>query len=143
MTIRTALVGFGLGGRIFHAPFLAADPDFTIAAIVTSDPERAAVARNEHPEARIIPDLDTPPPPDPAAAASSPPPRCCCCCSSSCRRHQVASSRFIASRSSLSEDPGNPENLASVMSGYRIHQVPTASRNATPVFQNVASWHST
>lgn len=59
MTIRTALVGFGLGGRIFHAPFLAADPDFTIAAIVTSDPERAAVARNEHPEARIIPDLDT------------------------------------------------------------------------------------
>ncbi|USQ80017.1 Gfo/Idh/MocA family oxidoreductase [Ornithinimicrobium faecis] len=59
MTISTALVGFGLGGRIFHAPFLAADPDFTIAAIVTSDPERAEAARAEHPGARIVPDLDT------------------------------------------------------------------------------------
>lgn len=59
MSIRTALVGYGLGGRIFHAPFLAADPAFTVAAIVTGDPERAAAARAEHPAARIVPDLDT------------------------------------------------------------------------------------
>lgn len=59
MTIRTALVGFGLGGRIFHAPFLAADPAFTVAAVVTSDPGRAEQARAEHPEAQVVPDLET------------------------------------------------------------------------------------
>lgn len=59
MTIRTALVGFGLGGRIFHAPFIAADPGLTLAAIVTSNPARVAEARAEHPDAEIVPDLDT------------------------------------------------------------------------------------
>lgn len=58
MTIRTALVGFGIGGRIFHAPFLAADDSFTLAVIVTGNPERAAEARAEHPGAEIVPDLD-------------------------------------------------------------------------------------
>lgn len=59
MTIRTALVGYGLGGRYFHAPFLAADPSFTVAAVVTRDPERAAAARAEHHGAEVVPDLDT------------------------------------------------------------------------------------
>ncbi|NLG22029.1 MAG: Gfo/Idh/MocA family oxidoreductase [Actinomycetales bacterium] len=59
MSIRTALVGFGLGGRIFHAPFIAADPDLTVAAIVTGNPERAAQAQAEHPGAEIVPDLET------------------------------------------------------------------------------------
>lgn len=59
MTIRTALVGFGVGGRIFHGPFLAAEPAFTVAAIVTGNPERAAQARAEHPGAEIVPDLET------------------------------------------------------------------------------------
>lgn len=59
MTIRTALVGYGLGGRYFHAPFLAGDPSFTVAAIVTADPARAAAARSEHPGAEIVPDLPT------------------------------------------------------------------------------------
>lgn len=59
MTIRTALVGFGLGGRLFHAPFVAADPDLELAAVVTGDPGRAAAARAEHPGAEIVPDLDT------------------------------------------------------------------------------------
>lgn len=58
MTIRTALVGFGLGGRLFHAPFLAADPAYAVAAVVTGDPERAAQARAEHPGAEVVPDLD-------------------------------------------------------------------------------------
>lgn len=59
MTLRAAVVGFGLGGRIFHAPFLAADPDLAVAAIVTGNPERAAESRDEHPGAEIVPDLDT------------------------------------------------------------------------------------
>lgn len=59
MTLRTALVGFGLGGRIFHAPFIAADPGLELAAIVTDNPERIAEARAEHPGAQIVPDLAT------------------------------------------------------------------------------------
>jgi predicted dehydrogenase len=51
--IRTAIVGYGLSGRIFHAPFIAADPRFTIEAIATSDPTRRAQAAKEHPGAAI------------------------------------------------------------------------------------------
>ncbi|HVX44222.1 MAG TPA: Gfo/Idh/MocA family oxidoreductase [Mycobacteriales bacterium] len=56
--IRTAIVGYGLAGRVFHAPLLTTDPAFTLSAIVTSDPERSATARHAHPGARIVPDLD-------------------------------------------------------------------------------------
>ncbi|GAA1176663.1 Gfo/Idh/MocA family oxidoreductase [Ornithinimicrobium humiphilum] len=59
MTVRTALVGYGSGGRYFHAPFLAADPDLSLDVIVTSDPGRAASATAEHPGARVVPDLAT------------------------------------------------------------------------------------
>jgi predicted dehydrogenase len=51
--IRTAIVGYGLSGRIFHAPFIAADPRFSIEAIATSDPARRAQAAREHPGAAI------------------------------------------------------------------------------------------
>ena len=52
--IRTAVIGFGTSGRVFHAPFLAADPDFSLDAIVTRDPGRRAAAEARHPGARII-----------------------------------------------------------------------------------------
>ena len=55
--IRVALVGFGLGGRIFHAPFVEATPGMRLATIVTRDPERAAAAAAAHPGARIVADL--------------------------------------------------------------------------------------
>jgi len=58
MVIRTAIIGFGTAGRIFHAPFLAADPAFRIDAIVTKNPDRAAQAWQEHPQARIVADVD-------------------------------------------------------------------------------------
>jgi scyllo-inositol 2-dehydrogenase (NADP+) len=57
VTIRTGLVGYGLGGRVFHAPFLAADPDLSLDVVVTADPERSAQVRSEHPGARVVPDL--------------------------------------------------------------------------------------
>lgn len=58
MVVRTAIIGFGTAGRIFHAPFLAADPAFRIDAIVTADPGRAAEARREHPSVRVVPDAE-------------------------------------------------------------------------------------
>lgn len=51
--IRTAVVGYGLSGRVFHSPLLVADDDFEVTAIVTASPERQAVARENHPDARI------------------------------------------------------------------------------------------
>ncbi|CAN5181450.1 Gfo/Idh/MocA family oxidoreductase [soil metagenome] len=55
--IRTALIGFGLGGRVFHAPFLAADTRFALDAIVTGSPERQAEARALHPGASVAPSV--------------------------------------------------------------------------------------
>ena len=53
--IRTAVVGFGISGRVFHAPLIEADPGYSLVAIVTADPERAAEAARLYPKARIVP----------------------------------------------------------------------------------------
>lgn len=55
--IRTGIIGFGLSGRVFHAPFIAANPAFSLDLIATADPERQADARSRHPGATIV---DTP-----------------------------------------------------------------------------------
>lgn len=56
--IRTAVVGFGVSGRVFHAPLIAADPGYSLDAIVTTDPERAAEAARIYPGVRIVPTPD-------------------------------------------------------------------------------------
>lgn len=52
--IRTGIIGFGLAGRVFHAPFIATNPAFRLDLISTSSPERAAEARQQHPGAEIV-----------------------------------------------------------------------------------------
>ena len=52
--IRTAIIGYGLSGRIFHAPFIAANARFSLEAISTSDPARRAQASRDHPGAEIF-----------------------------------------------------------------------------------------
>lgn len=52
--IRVGLIGYGLGGRAFHAPLVTAVPGMRLAAIVTRDPGRVAQARAEHPGAEIV-----------------------------------------------------------------------------------------
>jgi predicted dehydrogenase len=56
--IRVAVLGYGLAGRAFHAPLVAATPGMRVAAVVTADPERATAARAEHPGARVVPSAD-------------------------------------------------------------------------------------
>ncbi|GEO97478.1 Gfo/Idh/MocA family protein [Kocuria turfanensis] len=56
--IRTAVLGYGVSGRVFHTPLLAADPDYELTAVVTGNPERAARAAERHPGARIVPSDD-------------------------------------------------------------------------------------
>ncbi len=55
MTIRTALIGFGTAGRVFHAPFLHGDPEYSLDVVVTGSPERVAEAGERYPQARIVP----------------------------------------------------------------------------------------
>jgi scyllo-inositol 2-dehydrogenase (NADP+) len=57
-SIRTAVLGYGFGGRIFHCPFIAAVPGLELAAILVANPERAAAAAATYPQARIYPKLD-------------------------------------------------------------------------------------
>ena len=50
------LMGYGLAGRVFHAPLIEATPGLRIRSVVTSDPERQAQVRTDLPDARIIAD---------------------------------------------------------------------------------------
>ena len=56
--IRAALIGFGLAGESFHAPLIAADPSFRLTHVVTSDPDRAARARERFPGIEVLPRAD-------------------------------------------------------------------------------------
>jgi predicted dehydrogenase len=56
--IRVALVGYGVAGAVFHGPCIAATPGMVVASIVTSDPDRQARAKRDHPDARIIDGVD-------------------------------------------------------------------------------------
>lgn len=52
--IRVALLGYGLGGRAFHAPLIQATGGLSLAAIVTANAERKAAAAREHPTAKLL-----------------------------------------------------------------------------------------
>ncbi len=52
--LRVGLVGYGLSGRIFHAPFVATNPRFDLRVISTGDPVRQEQARARHPRAEIV-----------------------------------------------------------------------------------------
>jgi predicted dehydrogenase len=51
---RVALVGYGLAGEAFHAPFISTTPGLELAAIVTRDPGRRAAAAAAHPGAALL-----------------------------------------------------------------------------------------
>jgi predicted dehydrogenase len=45
--LRTGLVGYGFGGRFFHAPLLASAAEVELLGVVTTSPERAELVRHE------------------------------------------------------------------------------------------------
>jgi predicted dehydrogenase len=47
--VRFGLVGYGFGGRWFHAPLLASAPECDFLGVVTSSPERRALVDGDHP----------------------------------------------------------------------------------------------
>ncbi len=53
-TLRVGVVGFGLGGSVFHAPLVAATPGMQLTAVVTRDAERRAKAEAAYPGVRVV-----------------------------------------------------------------------------------------
>ncbi|HEY7484593.1 MAG TPA: Gfo/Idh/MocA family oxidoreductase [Streptosporangiaceae bacterium] len=58
MPLKVALIGYGLGGAVFHAPLIAAVPDLELAAVVTGNPERQASVRERYPGAAAVDDVE-------------------------------------------------------------------------------------
>ena len=56
--MRTALIGYGLGGSAFHAPFLNTTPGLGFSAVVTGNPERAAEVRSRYPRVEVLSSVD-------------------------------------------------------------------------------------
>ncbi|WP_414148511.1 Gfo/Idh/MocA family oxidoreductase [Erwinia sp. BNK-24-b] len=54
--VRTALVGFGVAGKVFHAPLISHNKDYLLEVIVSRDEQRVASAQHLYPQARIVPD---------------------------------------------------------------------------------------
>jgi predicted dehydrogenase len=56
--IQVTIVGYGLAGRVFHAPLIAATDGLNVSKIVTSNATRARQAAAEHPEAEVVPTVE-------------------------------------------------------------------------------------
>jgi predicted dehydrogenase len=52
--LRVALVGYGLAGRVFHAPLIEATEQMRLVSVVTRDASRAAQVRAAHPGTDVI-----------------------------------------------------------------------------------------
>ncbi len=52
--IRTAIVGFGLSGQVFHAPFISQSPAFELSYIVST----GSLAAKQYPSAQIVPTFE-------------------------------------------------------------------------------------
>ena len=53
-SLRVALIGYGLAGRVFHGPLLRATPGLLVAAIVTRDHNRRELAVQDFPNALLL-----------------------------------------------------------------------------------------
>lgn len=57
-TLRVVIIGYGLGGAVFHAPLVAATAGMTVAGIVTTDPVRQQQAHERYPQAALLMSAD-------------------------------------------------------------------------------------
>jgi scyllo-inositol 2-dehydrogenase (NADP+) len=52
--LRVALAGYGLAGRVFHAPLVSTTDGMRLTLVLTSDPGRQAEVRADHPDAEVV-----------------------------------------------------------------------------------------
>ncbi len=53
--IRTGIIGYGLSGRVFHAPFIDVVEGYELTKISTANLERMALAKERYPTTEIVP----------------------------------------------------------------------------------------
>lgn len=51
--VRIGLIGYGFGGRYFHAPLIAGVPGCVLAGVVTRSPDRRAEVARDHPDVAV------------------------------------------------------------------------------------------
>ncbi|MFD7368959.1 Gfo/Idh/MocA family oxidoreductase [Nocardiopsis alba] len=56
--LHVALIGYGKGGEVFHAPLIDAVPGLCLSAVVTGDPERARSASERYPGITVHPTVE-------------------------------------------------------------------------------------
>lgn len=56
--LRVVVIGYGLGGAVFHAPLVSTTPGMRLDAVVTSDAGRAAQARADLGDVRVLSSVD-------------------------------------------------------------------------------------
>ena len=49
--VKIGLVGYGFGGRYFHAPLISSAPECEFLGVVTTSAERRELVAAEHPDA--------------------------------------------------------------------------------------------
>lgn len=54
--IRTGIIGYGLSGRVFHAPFVDVVEGFELSKISTANPHNIRIAQERYPDTTIVPD---------------------------------------------------------------------------------------
>jgi scyllo-inositol 2-dehydrogenase (NADP+) len=57
--LRTAVIGFGTAGRVFHAPFIDANPDYVLQAVLTRAEQRQAEVADRYLGTRVVSGVDT------------------------------------------------------------------------------------
>ncbi|MCW2804015.1 MAG: hypothetical protein QOF52_2101 [Propionibacteriaceae bacterium] len=56
--VRIGLVGYGFGGRYFHAPLIASAPGCALVGVVTRSPDRRAEIAHDHPDVAVYDSVD-------------------------------------------------------------------------------------
>ena len=56
--LRTALIGYGLAGRVIHRPLIEADPRMRVTHVVTGNPERQREAAADVPGVQVLSTVD-------------------------------------------------------------------------------------
>src|SRR3954454_3641294 len=56
--LRTGVIGYGIAGRVFHAPLISSTPGLELTAIVTTDTDRRARASAAYPDAELLDTAD-------------------------------------------------------------------------------------
>ncbi|MCS7483937.1 Gfo/Idh/MocA family oxidoreductase [Umezawaea endophytica] len=56
--LRTGVIGYGIAGRVFHAPLISSTPGLALSAIVTTSPERREQATAAYPDVDLLDTAD-------------------------------------------------------------------------------------